>query len=107
MILHLKLKETFLISFFFFSFVQFFTIIQQCFKRRWPATFKALKSSVLFATFHLGTRKSNQLKDLILVQKALDSQGEGGTSEYVDPKTDKVVKKKYCQCCEEFEGEDF
>lgn len=34
------------------------------------------------------------------MQKALDSQGEGGTSEHVDPKADKVVKKKHCQCCE-------
>lgn len=47
------------------------------------------------------------MKRLDLVQKALDSQGEGGTSEHVDPKADKVVKKKHCQCCEEFEGEDF
>lgn len=43
----------------------------------------------------------------ILVQKALDSQGQRGTSEQVGPKADKVVKKSHCQCCEEFEGEDF
>lgn len=59
-ILHIKLKETF--NNFFFCFVIFFTLTQWCFKRRCPASFKALNSCVLFVTFYIGTRKSNQWK---------------------------------------------